>query len=1019
MPLKEWHPVFFGKAAEGLGEANRRNRINHTAGLSPVLSAEKDFLRKQQLCEHGSEVFAVACCRGRNVFCGGGLFPDALQGSGIQNFLQNMERGDAVRKGIIQKAVYGVVLIYDVRYDRRKAKQKFRIVLLHIADITLQPGRVLKERKRVVILHEITLCGGSLSSWYAYFFNLCCSFEKKQLKYRRTKSKKDHGMENQMKYFVKTMVLLFAFAGAIYFFGSNMDEVVFSGSSGTTEMAEPQLPIVSLRSDGVTVNPLRGYTTNLELLSLREAMISVEEDQLLELLIEERHTDVRRLQYEVADTTDGREVASGTISAFEKEDGCKVARIRIAEKLTSGREYAVKATLITSESKRVYYYFRLKYYADAQLKEKVDFICTFSDALLSKNEEYVIPFLESTYRGKGTTYAYVDIKDSFFMACWGDLEPVVVSDRELQLSELYSNIAVATLRYMVELTGDSGRERYYVTERYRVTVQNGEKHLLNYERTMEAAFDVRLTSLSQSQFKLGITSDSELTMVANGDSSMLAFVRNRELWQYNLAESRLYRVFSFRSVSADAEVPEAWGNYDQHEISILGMNENGDVSFMVYGYMNRGEYEGKTGILLYQFYRAENRIEEILYLPINETYQRMKEEISSFSYMNASRVFFFMAYNAMYSYNLITKELTVISSAAEEERLVFSRSKGYVAWQETGDYTGIQLLYLESGEQGTIAAPSGEFVRLLGTIDDHMLCGYGKKSDIVRGKDGFLFYPVSLVQICSVEGSVVKNYRKEGYYVADAVISENNIRLLRVIQRGTEGEYEYQEAPDDYILNYDEEKKNPISVVSRATEKMLTEYYISLPSAYSLKKLPEVSETVNTVIEEDTTVRISEFGHSEEEYEVYSFGRIIGIFDSCAEAIALADQKPYVGTVINESGRVIWERGVKYSAFYLPGPGNLTELASETDKLAAMEQKTGKKVLSLRGITLDEALYFVFRGAPVLAMKNEEDAVLITGYNSGSIVYYDLSNGQTKTVSLREAQELFEKAGDIYFSYVQ
>ena len=76
-------------------------------------------------------------------------------------------------------------------------------------------------------------------------------------------------------------------------------------------------------------------------------------------------------------------------------------------------------------------------------------------------------------------------------------------------------------------------------------------------------------------------------------------------------------------------------------------------------------------------------------------------------------------------------------------------------------------------------------------------------------------------------------------------------------------------------------------------------------------------------------------------------------------------------------------------------------------------------MISLTGATLDEVLYFVFRGAPVYAMKNRTEAVVITGYNAGSITIYDPANGKYKSMSLRDAEELFEEAGNIFLSYIK
>ena len=480
-----------------------------------------------------------------------------------------------------------------------------------------------------------------------------------------------------MKYTVKILILLGIFIGSIYFFGSNMDEAMF-GSVKTAEMSEAELPTIELQSDGVVVNKLHGYTSAVDTFSVREHLVAVEGEQTVELLIDENETDVRKLHYEVLDVNTKAEIAEGTINAFDKEADKKKARIKIPGKMESGQEYAVELMLVDSESRRIYYYFRVKYYENSEFAEKAEFIRSISGWALEKNHNAVIPYLESTYRGEGSTYSHVDIKDSFFMVCWGNLEPTLLTEPVLTISEIYSNIAVGTLDYMVELATDTGVEQYYVKEKFRVIVSGTSRHLLNYERTMEAVFNEKLASLSQNQFKLGVTNDTGIELFTNSDASQLAFVRNKELWHYNMAENTLSKVFSFRKENE----AETGLSPDQYDVRILKLHESGDISFMVYGYMGKGEYEGKTGILLYRYYRGEERIEEQLYLPVGETYQKIKEELGSFSYMNDLDVFFFMVYNTMYSYNLITKELVVIAHNAMEDSVAFFRDSGYDCWQE-------------------------------------------------------------------------------------------------------------------------------------------------------------------------------------------------------------------------------------------------------------------------------------------------------------------------------------------------
>ena len=554
---------------------------------------------------------------------------------------------------------------------------------------------------------------------------------------------------------------------------------------------------------------------------------------------------------------------------------------------------------------------------------------------------------------------------------------------------------------------------------------------------MEAVFDETLASLSQNQFKLGITNETNLELLTNSDASQLTFVRNKELWHYNMAENTLSKVFSYRK---DNEVENGLSN-DQYDVRVLKLYESGDISFMVYGHMGKGEYEGKTGILLYRYYRGENRVEEQLYLPVAESYQKIKEELGEFSYMNEFDVFFFMVYHTMYSYNLITKELSVISDSAVKDSVAFFQKNSYVAWQEDG-YKDIQMLHLETGEKKVLAAAEGEFIRILGKINENIICGYGLLSDCLVMGDGSLLYPSYEVKILDGTLTERKSYSKEGCYVAEAEITTNSIRLCRV-EKNSKGSYD--EIADDYILNSMEASKSPVVLDKRITELMFAEYYIDLPSTYQMKEIPVPGIVPYTIISEDTTVRITALENTAEEYMVYSFGSIVALSDNCTEAVRLANQADVVGTVINETGRVIWERGVKYSAFYLEElSGNstnssglssrqeairmmaaymdmeidVTGFAAEQSVKEFLEQTTGTRIFSLTGASLDEVLYFVFRGAPVFAMKSGSEAVVITGYNANSITVYEPSVGKYRNYTLKEAEEKFSATGNIFLSYM-
>jgi hypothetical protein len=51
-------------------------------------------------------------------------------------------------------------------------------------------------------------------------------------------------------------------------------------------------------------------------------------------------------------------------------------------------------------------------------------------------------------------------------------------------------------------------------------------------------------------------------------------------------------------------------------------------------------------------------------------------------------------------------------------------------------------------------------------------------------------------------------------------------------------------------------------------------------------------------------------------------------------------------------------------------------------------------------------------------MTGSDSAVLLTGYSASRIFYFDPSSNSTNSKSFKEADEWFENAGNIFFTYL-
>ena len=124
-------------------------------------------------------------------------------------------------------------------------------------------------------------------------------------------------------------------------------------------------------------------------------------------------------------------------------------------------------------------------------------------------------------------------------------------------------------QYQVTCAGDTGEiETYDVREFFRIRYVQGEIYLLDYNRKMEQIFDANQKVLDQNGILLGIAS-SDILYETNSSGNIVSFVRNGNLWTYNVKQNELAQVFSFSNIEGN----DARSRCDQHNIRIISVEK--------------------------------------------------------------------------------------------------------------------------------------------------------------------------------------------------------------------------------------------------------------------------------------------------------------------------------------------------------------------------------------------------------------------------------------------------------------
>lgn len=211
---------------------------------------------------------------------------------------------------------------------------------------------------------------------------------------------------------------------------------------------------------------------------------------------------------------------------------------------------------------------------------------------------------------------------------------------------------------------------------------------------------------------------------------------NRDLWSYDPADRRAVKVFSFR----DDDSADVRSNYDHHDIRILSVEDDGDMDFLVYGYMNRGNHEGENGIAGYHYMASENALEERYFIPYSGSYEQLEADLDRLTCQTAGGMLYLYVDHAIYGIDMNSRENMVVADSLAEGTFAVSSDKKRIAWQEGTIYESgvLHLMDLETGENREIRAGDGEYVRTLGFVGRDLVYGMARADDIwlVNGRSG-------------------------------------------------------------------------------------------------------------------------------------------------------------------------------------------------------------------------------------------------------------------------------------------
>ncbi len=741
----------------------------------------------------------------------------------------------------------------------------------------------------------------------------------------------------------------------------------------TAEMTDAVLPEICFKYGDYKVNRIPAYLGKLDVSLMHDAIISVDKEETVTVLIEKDNKYAEKVMYELRDVSLGTLIEDGEMTEGESNVTDKEAPYSVSFRmnLAVGREYSLVIKLMSENRDTLNYYSKVVRLDRGYTKLFVNYAYSFNNSTFihegemegnedgvsegetltyvagpdepEEPEQYIIStatdadalpiitpaeeFDENNVVKGSTLYslfgantknsAYdlglVNMSSTYDEVCWGDLNPERVTEIVPAVRELSSTNAFVENSYIMKSTNENGDTYYRVRESYRLNYSDstGRPVLGDYRRTAEEIYDGTGVKLDISSLNLGLNYADNVDIISTDDFKMNAYTTCGSVWVYDYKAAETIQVFSNLS-KADISHISLDGRYG---VKLLSIDENGTTYFAIYGRINRGKHEGRNGIALYRYDDKDYSITEMTFVETEEPYDVLRAEAAKLMYLDVKKgLFYTWLSNSFISFDINEKKAKISIRDISGRSMASSANGKVLAYLSDPDEeipSKISMLNLETNKNYDIEK-SGKAVNILGFFGNDLIYGVAPKESVGTYPDGRFRADYSGIYIVGPDGEEKQKYEKDGIYVTDYTLTESGLILSR---KGRDAEGNYTAISDDRI-NYNK-SMNPVSVGKDHvfSKTRYSELQLVMPQGIYLGRAPKAM--VAGVRESQRSMFSVESEGAGFKYYVYAIDGLSYMTNGAGDAILYSVQ--HEGVVVTSEGQTIYRKSKPIQYYTVAG----------------------------------------------------------------------------------------------------
>lgn len=666
-----------------------------------------------------------------------------------------------------------------------------------------------------------------------------------------------------------------------------------SYSTSTVSKGSATDPVIILRKNDVLYNAMYPYNYEMDMLS-GNCYTNFSNNEVIDLYIT---SDVKpnKISYEITDPITGEKLTKGKVdnkSIIIEEDHL-VANLAIPELEKSDYPYVLSINYNENRKRSIKYYQNF-YITDNDIIDNINQQVTrFHTATFNKDKNTVDDLINGIGQGKTSDFTKVNNNSPIEHLIWNFGKDIVkMNEPIIRITNVdnKNNEYEVELKYTLAVRNNYEFEYWEFIEGYK---------LYGIEKLKIKSFNRVGSNLQETyyddtdkQIVIGTGTIDSIQKKESPNKRFVSFVKDDQLWIFDSETNNMSKIFGFNKLDSDYIVD----NNDDHQIKINNIDDDGNIIYIVYGYMNTGYYKGNNGIALYEFNYFLGNNESMGFVNIPYGLDRIEYYIDKYTYITEdNNNMYIILDGSLLQINFTKGAISNLSNDIpyNEERMATTEDEKAVFYIEDNNtrynkrINGV-IINGDLTEKVTIEDEKLN-VNLIGSYKNNIIVGYYDIHDTIEQLNGEITYLYSNIQVLNSKGEVIHNYNsKKDKFYDNVSITEKGIESTTVKkQKNVSTNPRYSTIELVKIEKKDIELDNDNRVINYMIEQKESPYgydYMTIKN-----NNPKVIEGVNT----DYNVKNIDNGKGivykpnniKECYIVLSNGSVKGIFDNITKAL--------------------------------------------------------------------------------------------------------------------------------------